>query len=145
MPTRPITPCRAPGCAALVPTPGYCDAHRSLNCRTTYDRTKRRDDPSLALAAKLRNSAQWQKVRAIHRQTHPLCCDPFGDHRGFPVPAEQSHHIQPLSTHPELAFAPENLAPLCAACHGKVERMERSGTRTQHLFEGVRQDGGTIQ
>ena len=28
MPTRAPTPCRHPGCGAVLGTPGYCDAHR---------------------------------------------------------------------------------------------------------------------
>lgn len=34
------------------------------------------------------------------------------------------HHVQPVRTHPELAFALANLAVLCAQCHTKETRRE---------------------
>lgn len=125
MPSRPQTPCRHPGCPQLIPSPGYCSAHQQHDSRRAYDARRRGNQQTT-----IRNSAQWQKVRGIHRQVEPLCRDPFGDHNGFPAPNEQSHHILPLATHPELAFDLSNLAALCTACHAKVERMERAGQPT---------------
>lgn len=135
MPTKPLVPCRATGCPALV-SHGYCEQHRHLVCQThrTYDHGKRRLDASLAQAAQLRTSTQWRKVRTLHKGRYPLCCDPFGEHIHLPAYNQQSHHILPLATHPHLAFDLTNLAPLCTRCHSRVEQMERSGISTQHLF-----------
>lgn len=135
---RPLCPCRHPGCASLV-TSGYCEKHTRSTGKVMYDATRRKDDPALANAARIRNSAQWQKVRAIHRAQHPLCCDPFNDVR-HPAPNQTSHHIMPLATHPHLAFDLDNLAPLCTRCHAKVERIERNGDATAHLFN-YKRDG----
>lgn len=37
--------------------------------------------------------------------------------RGMIEPATEVHHIQPRHVRPDLAFAPDNLMPLCKACH----------------------------
>jgi 5-methylcytosine-specific restriction enzyme A len=132
MPTKPLSPCRHPGCPALISSGGYCEAHRKSSPAAQYD--ERRKD---TFATRYHGSAQWKRIRTLHKAQHPLCCDPFGDHGGYPAPNEQSHHIWPLATHPELASTMENLAPLCTTCHGKVERLERAGTATQHLFAGA--------
>ena len=131
----PKRPCRKPGCPALVSS-GYCAAHAMAvpTARSIYDSTKRKDNPALALAARIRNGTQWQKVRAIHARTEPLCRDPFGDHSGYPAPRAHGHHVLPLATHPHLAYDLGNLASLCVACHRKVEAMERAGQPTQALF-----------
>jgi 5-methylcytosine-specific restriction protein A len=130
--SRPLTPCRHPGCPALV-TRGYCDKHQRSTGKALYDATRRKDDPRLAMSARVRSSGQWQCVRELHRALHPLCCDPFGQHP-WPVPNEASHHIIPIHEAPQLAFDLANLAPLCTACHNRIERMERSGRDTRGLF-----------
>lgn len=102
--------------------------------RTNYDVTRRKQDPALAFAAKIRNSAQWQKMRTLHRAIEPFCRDPFSTHTAMRAYNECSHHILPLATHPELAFVMSNLAGLCTHCHGRVERLEREGKATAALF-----------
>lgn len=99
-----------------------------------YDRTRRKDDPALALAATIRGSARWQRLRDYHRSLAPICCDPFDEHRSVCTLATTSHHVEPIGQRPDLAFRLENLAPLCTRCHARVERMERSGQPTRHLF-----------
>jgi len=133
MPTRPLSPCLHHGCAALVPR-GRCEAHAKGSSKAQYDEGRRKADPLLALAARIRSSAQWQKVRALHRRMEPLCRDPFGDHKGWPVPSAHSHHIQSLATAQSLAFDVGNLAGLCVECHSKVEWLERQGKGTAGLF-----------
>ena len=70
--------------------------------------------PAKAMARKIRNSRRWRKVRKQVLAMRPICeyCD---------RPGEQVHHVQPLHTHPELAFVDENLASVCTACHSKLE------------------------
>ena len=46
-----------------------------------YNQTRRRLDPALAHAQQIRNSARWQKVRALVLSRQPLCADPSGVHR----------------------------------------------------------------
>lgn len=133
MPSNPLRPCRAPGCSALV-TSGYCAAHARQSPRSCYDATKRRDDPTLANAARIRSSATWQRVRRQILAAHPFCADPFGRHRALRGFARDVHHIKPLAERPDLAFEPTNLAPLCTACHRRIEAMERAGRPTAQLF-----------
>lgn len=73
----------------------------------------------------------------MHRDQAPLCCDPFRAHPDDPQPNQNSHHIEPLTERPDLAFDFANLAPLCTACHARIERMERAGVETQRLFKQI--------
>lgn len=137
MPNPLSMPCRHSGCPALLPRAGYCAAHARPSCKAVYDATTRRESPTLAEAARIRNSRQWQRVRQMHRDRQPLCCDPFGAHPDDPQPNQSSHHIQPLASRPDLAFDFSNLAGLCTACHARVERMERAGRPTAALFRAT--------
>ena len=141
MPSKPPSPCLHPGCRALVPDGAYCDAHRRQRS-TAYAEASRRntvaaqkDDARLALASRIRDSAEWQRAREVFRAQNPLCCDPFNFH-GTQTPSltKEVHHVIPLIERPDLALDPDNLRPLCLACHHKVEGMERSGKRSQYLF-----------
>ena len=134
--TRPPSPCQAPGCAALS-VARYCPAHQHMARESgrLYDRHTRARDAALSLAAKIRNSWQWKKVTQIVRREEPFCRDPFHEHETLPAPTAAIHHIEPLATHPELAFVRTNLAGLCARCHNRIESMERKGEPTAHLFK----------
>jgi 5-methylcytosine-specific restriction enzyme A len=134
MPTRAPSPCAAPGCPALSPG-RWCPAHAHLagQAHRDYDR-RRAQSPALARAAQIRNSGRWKKVAAIVRAAEPLCRDPLARHGGAPEATAQIHHIDPLATHPHLAYTRENLAGLCAHCHTLIEAMERKGHKTAHLF-----------
>ncbi len=144
MPWKPAKPCLAQGCPNLVNGTAYCPAHRGLSSAARYDRDRRPNDLALAQAARIRSGRQWQRVRALHRALAPLCCDPFGDHAqaGGVAMNEQSHHVLPLASRPDLAYSLDNLAPLCTTCHGKVERLERAGKATAALFAGRGQPTG---
>ena len=120
----------------MLADPGYCQLHRHETAKTVYDHTRRRTDPRLAEAARFRGSVRWQNFRAWFKARHPLCCDPFSKHTERPVPVAQVHHVLPLVERPDLGLAEENCRPLCTSCHGKVERMERAGEPTTHLFTG---------
>jgi 5-methylcytosine-specific restriction endonuclease McrA len=113
---------------------GYCSAHTQRAPKAVYDQTRRKDDPRLAEAARIRSGVAWQKVRKMHRAYEPLCCDPFSDHPHEPRANQTSHHIIPLVERPDLAYDMKNLAPLCTRCHAKLERMEREGKATRGLF-----------
>ena len=106
-----------------------------------YER-RRRADPGLRQAQRIRNSARWQRFRNWFKRRHPLCCDPFGWHRedGVTVPTAQVHHITSLAARPDLACVESNCAPLCSRCHAKVEAMERAGKATRQLFEGFQRE-----
>ncbi len=123
------TPCRYPGCRALLDRSGYCERHaKAANAsRTDYDRTRRRTDQSLAEAKRIRSSAAWSRVRRIKLTTSPLCEDPHGDHAraGRTATATQVHHIRPAATHPEQTLDLDNLMSVCTRCHARIEQALR--------------------
>lgn len=98
-----------------------------------YDR-RRANDPQLKAAAKLRNSAAWQRLRSAFLARNPICgsCG-----RAL---ATQVHHLEPLERRPDLALDWANLAPVCTRCHAACDSVERRGESTAYLFAGfVRQ------
>ncbi len=111
-----------------------------------YER-RRRADPALRQAQRIRSSVRWQRFRRWFKSRHPLCCDPFGYHAedGRVEPTEHAHHIVPLIERPDLACYESNVAPLCVLCHTKVEAMERRGKATWELFRAGSHWGGGVK
>jgi len=61
MPQKPKTPCKHPGCPALVDVgKNYCDKHKPLH-------------PERPSPAKRGYNSRWRKVRAAYLRKHPLC------------------------------------------------------------------------
>lgn len=109
MPLAAPTPCRYPGCAAVLKTPGYCDTHRPVVHRD-YGRARRGFDSERGFY----QSTQWRAVRAAFLRTHPLCvrCQ----QRERVVAAIVVDHIQPLKRG-GARFDWSNLQSLCVSCH----------------------------
>ena len=84
---------------------------------------KRRQDPALAEAARLRSSARWRRLRKMKLARNPLC-EECSKH-GVVEPATQVDHIVPIVERRDLAFDLENLQSLCTVCHGKKSGEER--------------------
>jgi 5-methylcytosine-specific restriction protein A len=118
------SPCRYPGCAALIDKHGYCQAHKSASKqnRRDYEKYRRNLNPELKRSQDIRSTPRWKRVRLLKLSMNPLCEDPLGLHPHKSVTAAQVHHIKALVTHPELAFDFENLMSVCHACHSKVEK-----------------------
>ena len=117
----------------IRPPYAHSAARHVSTARRAYDR-RRATDPQLAAAAKLRNSAAWQRLRAHFLARHPICgaC-------GAAL-ATQVHHLQPGERRPDLALDWDNLAPVCTRCHAACNSVERRGEPTAYLFAGfVRQ------
>jgi hypothetical protein len=95
-----------------------------------YDR-RRKADPELAEAARLRGLTGYQRFRAWFRSTYPLCCDPLGEHRGVLMPMREVHHVRGLQAHPEDLCDETQCAPLCSRCHAGCEAAECEGGRVQ--------------
>ena len=108
MPMMPKRPCGFPGCPNL--TDGrYCEAHAKQENRR-YERYQR--DP----ATKRRYGREWQRIRNRYAAAHPFCEECYK--KGVFTPAEEIHHIIPLShggTH-----ADDNLMALCKPCHSCI-------------------------
>ena len=109
MPLSVPTPCRYPGCAALLNKPGYCDTHRPTAHRD-YGRARRGFDSERGFY----QSAQWRAVRFAFLRAHPLCvrCQA----RGRLVPAVVADHVQPLKDG-GARLEWHNLQALCVPCH----------------------------
>ena len=104
-------------------------ARPASTAKRDYDRTRRADTPELAAAARLRNSAAWQKLRAHFLAVHPICgaCGK--------ALARQVHHLEPVERRPDLALDWDNLVPVCTRCHGDCNARERQGLETASLFQ----------
>lgn len=108
MPYRPKRPCSHPGCPKL--TDGrFCEEHAKEEARR-YERYDR--DP----VVKKRYNRSWKRIRDSYIALHPLCeqCE----RNGRITPAEEVHHILPLSQGGTHDFA--NLMALCTPCHSAI-------------------------
>jgi 5-methylcytosine-specific restriction protein A len=107
--------------------PSHSELLRKRQGRKATDaeyEARRRQDPALAEAQRLRSSMRWRKVRAIKLKRDPLCEDCL--EHDVTRPATQVHHMKGLAPHPELAFTMSNLRSLCTTCHAKREAREQS-------------------
>lgn len=108
--------------------------------RRKYDKKyegKRRADPLLELARKIRSSKRWKEIRIVAlRRDKYLCVDPFGYHEddNRVEPALDVNHIFRLRERPDLCFELSNLASLCRDCHNRITRLERLSRPVAYLF-----------
>lgn len=115
MPYRPNTPCRHPGCGALVPYgTKYCEKHRPLH--TGEEKSK----PSAGSYG-----SRWQKARKRFLEAHPLCVECVK--AGMYVKATDVDHITPHRGDQRLFWDESNWQALCHSCHSrKTSREEGS-------------------
>lgn len=111
MPSKPLRPCKYPGCPELV-TSGYCAAHdrprevaRDPERQRLYDRA-------------------WQRRRRIYLASHPWCeaCLVNGVYEA----ATDVHHVVPHRGDREV-FKSSPLMALCHACHSRITASEGRG------------------
>lgn len=119
MPLSAPTPCRYPGCAAVVTVPGFCEAHRSLIHRD-YGRARRGFDAE----AGFYQSKPWRSVRAMFLRGHPLCC--ACGSKGLLVAARVVDHVRPIKDG-GARFDVSNLQSLCVSCHNRKTARESAG------------------
>ena len=121
MAKRAPTPCRYPGCAAVLATPGYCDRHR-VAVHRDYGRARRGFDTEVGFY----QSAAWRAVRAAFLREHPVCGVCAG--RGRVVAAVVVDHVVPLKDG-GARFDWENLAALCVPDHNRKTARETAARR----------------
>lgn len=63
---------------------------------------------------------RWQALRHVILERDGYACTCCGTRRW----RLEIDHVQPVRTHPELAFSPANLATLCPRCHTRKTRTE---------------------
>ena len=124
MPMRPKRPCSHPGCPRL--TDGrFCEEHAKQEAKR-YERYDR--DP----AVRRRYGRAWQVIRDRYISAHPLC--EVCKENGKLTPAEEVHHIKPLSEGG--TNAEENLMSLCKPCHSEITAREGGRWTPKHRREG---------
>lgn len=68
---------------------------------------------------RITRGARWQSLRLAVLERDGWACVTCGEQRRLEV-----DHIQPVRTHPQLAYLPGNLQALCGPCHTKKTRIE---------------------
>ena len=112
MASKPLRPCRHPGCGALV-SGGYCDRHQPR-------RPERRE------AAKawrwMYQTDTWKQLRAARLLAEPFCRECAG--RGVRRYATDVDHIRDHKGDWALFTDPGNLESLCHSCHSRKTARE---------------------
>lgn len=116
MPTRPLPPCRFPGCPELqVPGGrGYCEKHAR--------EARKREDERRGNARERGYTKAYERARAWVLKHHPTCA--ICEIEGRLSAATVAHHIIPLSEGGTNSAA--NLLPCCDACHARMHSGERA-------------------
>ena len=111
LPSRPNTPCRHPGCAALVPYgTKYCEKHRPLHPEDTRS------------AGSRGYGTAWNRARKRYLETHPLCVECLK--AGRYVKATDVDHIKPHRGDSVLFWDQSNWQALCHRHHSMKTRRE---------------------
>lgn len=104
-------------------------------------RRSRRRDERKKIAARLYNKAAWRHLRASTMDRMPYCvaclCRVAGRRL---TPAEEVHHLTPIlsgmdeTQRADLAYAPDNVAPLCRRCHRLIHEQGLRGIDEARLW-----------
>ena len=121
MPKSAPTPCRYPGCAQVLNTPGYCAQHQTKVHRD-YSRARKGFDTELGFY----QSARWRNIRAAVLRDNPLCCG--CQTKGVLQLAKVVDHIVPIKLGGE-RFERSNLQGLCVPCHNAKTASETAASR----------------
>ena len=106
MPTKPMVPCRHPGCPELVDAgKKYCDKHRPLH-------------PEEIRSAGSRGYGRaWQRASRQYLAAHPLCVRCMAE--GRYTKATVVDHIKPHRGDAVLFWDRDNWQALCKRCHDR--------------------------
>lgn len=121
MPRSAPTPCRYPGCGAVLASPGFCPQHRA-SAHRDYGRARRGFDAEVGFY----QSKDWRVLRAAVLRESPLCL--ACKDRGRLVAAGVVDHVVPLKDG-GARFDRANLQPLCVSCHNRKTARETAGRR----------------
>jgi 5-methylcytosine-specific restriction endonuclease McrA len=134
-PAAPPRPCATPRCPGLVTERGerHCPEHRrGQDARRRGTFRERGYD------------GRWDRLSRLIRSRHPVCQMRLTEHcrRVGGAPSTEVHHVRPVSEHPELRLAPENLLAACHPCHMAAEECTDSEQRGGGSNPGVFHYGG---
>jgi len=117
MAIRPLKPCNAPGCSALVRGARYCEKHQYLSAAWATSRRAERAGLS---------GRPWRRLRdqILLRDSYLCQCDECR-RLGRLLPANEVDHVIPLSQGG--SDSPENLRAINRDCHrAKTQRESRA-------------------
>lgn len=69
------------------------------------------------------HTSKWLRLRKQKLKRNPLC--ELCSKKGLTVPADEVHHIVPISADPKLAYYYPNLMSLCSECHHQIHNQMR--------------------
>lgn len=117
MPTKPLPPCRWPGCPELQAPGGrgYCQEHQ----RAAW----RQDNRQRGTSRQRGYDRRYEKARAWVLKHQPLCVVCKAE--GRLTAATVTHHIHHLADGGSNSAA--NLLPICRACHDRLHSAEGPG------------------
>ena len=128
MPRSAPTPCRHPGCAQVLTTPGYCESHQSL-AHKDYSNARRSFDRELGFY----QSTRWRAMRAAVLADSPLCCKCQA--KGLFRAAKVVDHILAIKQG-GARFERLNLQSLCVPCHNAKTASETAAGRRAGPLQG---------
>jgi len=120
MPKRPLKPCSAPACGALVRGKRFCESHEHL-----ADQGKRQHDQRRESSAKRGYGYKWQKARKAFLLDHPLCV--VCQNQGRVTAATDVDHIVPHRGDQDLFWDKTNWQALCHSHHSEKTAREDGG------------------
>jgi 5-methylcytosine-specific restriction protein A len=101
--------------------PSKIPSHRPFGAPTpTQARRDYRSTPDRQERDAFYNAQAWRRFSKVVKRERPLC-EPCLK-RGETTPTEQIHHVLDWQTHPDLAYAEENMIACCRACHNAMRR-----------------------
>jgi 5-methylcytosine-specific restriction protein A len=117
MPLAAPTPCRQPGCSALVASAGYCTAHKR--------QVRKQQDEQRGSSASRGYGHRWRKAREAYLRAHPLCAE--CERHDRLTPATDVDHITPHRGDMALFWDSTNWQSLCHTCHSSKTAREDGG------------------
>lgn len=117
---KPMKPCAAPACGALVRGVRYCPKHEYLTRVVTQQHDERRES-----STQRGYSYKWQQARKGFLAKHPLCAE--CECQGRITAATDLDHIIPHKGDKDAFWTRSNWQALCHPCHSRKTATEDGG------------------
>lgn len=120
MPQRPLKPCAAPQCGALVRGQRFCERHKDRAKQVSRQRDQRRGSSN-----QRGYTYQWQQARAVYLLQNPLCV--HCQQAGRVQLATEVDHIVAHRGDQQLFWDQGNWQGLCKPHHSEKTAREDGG------------------
>lgn len=120
MALKPMKPCAAPACRALVRGVRYCPKHEHLTRAVAKEYDDRRES-----STQRGYSYKWQQARKGYLAKHPLCAE--CERQGLTAAATELDHITPHKGDKDVFWDRSNWEGLCRPCHSRKTATEDGG------------------